>query len=79
MNDYMLHEDSMSSDGQAFARLSATGFEPMEEENVCDSIFQQYERVIVESLITSFGLDFINGTYLRQPFLRSLSSAFLGP
>lgn len=29
------------------------------EANVYDSIFEQYERVVVESLITSFGLDFL--------------------
>lgn len=59
MKNYRAKSYFIPSDGHTFARLSATGFEPMEEENVCDSIFQQYERVIVESLITSFGLDFI--------------------
>lgn len=34
-------------------------FYPDPNENVMRSIFKQYERVIVESLITSFGLDFI--------------------
>jgi len=34
-------------------------FSPEPEDVVMDSIFDQYERVIVESLITSFGLDFI--------------------
>ena len=29
------------------------------ETNVYDSIFKQYERVVVQSLITSFGLDFL--------------------
>lgn len=39
-------------------------FFPDKQENVMDSIFKQYERVIVESLITSFGLDFlINDRY----------------
>lgn len=34
---------------------------PDKNDNVMDSIFKQYERVVVESLITSFGLDiFIN-------------------
>lgn len=28
------------------------------ETNVYNSIFEQYERVIIQSLITSFGLDF---------------------
>lgn len=35
------------------------GFVADPEESVRDSIFQQYERVLVESLITSFGLDFL--------------------
>lgn len=34
-------------------------FFPDPDEQVMDSIFKQYEKVIVESLITSFGLDFI--------------------
>lgn len=34
-------------------------FEPEPEEPVMKSLFQQYERVIVESLISSFGLDFL--------------------
>lgn len=34
-------------------------FDPDPSEPVMDSIFQQYERVLVESLITSFGLDFL--------------------
>lgn len=38
---------------------SGLGFYPDLEDNVMDSIFKQYERVIIESLITSFGLDFI--------------------
>lgn len=39
-------------------------FFPDKQENVMDSIFQQYERIIIESLITSFGLDFlINDRY----------------
>lgn len=29
------------------------------ETNVYNSIFEQYERVIIQSLITSFGLDFL--------------------
>ena len=35
------------------------GYSPALEENVMKSIFSQYERVVIESLITSFGLDFI--------------------
>lgn len=34
-------------------------FYPDPEDNIMDSIFKQYEKVIVESLISSFGLDFI--------------------
>lgn len=59
MNDYKPIADAATHDGQTFVRLSAVDFSPMEEDNVCESIFKQYERVIVESLITSFGLDFI--------------------
>lgn len=36
---------------------SSFSLEP--DENIMDSIFKQYERVIVESIITSFGLDFL--------------------
>ena len=32
---------------------------PSKEENVVKSIFSQYESVIIYSLITSFGLDFL--------------------
>ena len=35
------------------------GFIADPEESVRDTIFKQYERVLVESLITSFGLDFL--------------------
>ena len=35
------------------------GFVPEPEENVFSSIWNEYERVIMQSLITSFGLDFI--------------------
>lgn len=34
-------------------------FDPDPSEPIMDSIFQQYERVLVESLVTSFGLDFL--------------------
>ncbi len=44
--------------GAAFAVKSTYGFQPEPNEDLMDSIFKQYERVIVESLITSFGLDF---------------------
>ena len=29
------------------------------EANVYNSIFEQYERIVIQSLITSFGLDFL--------------------
>lgn len=35
------------------------GFSPEPEENVFSSIWNEYERVIMQSLITSFGLDFL--------------------
>lgn len=35
------------------------GFEPFQDESIMKSILAQYERVLVESLITTFGLDFI--------------------
>lgn len=31
----------------------------LDERNAYSSIFQQYEKVIIDSLITSFGLDFL--------------------
>lgn len=34
-------------------------FYPEEEDNIQNSLFKQYEKVIIESLITSFGLDFL--------------------
>jgi hypothetical protein len=43
----------------SFVVQSNNGFFPEPEDNVMDSIFKQYERVIVESLISSFGLDFL--------------------
>jgi hypothetical protein len=42
-----------------FANMVTFGFSPEPDEPVLDSIFHQYERVIVESLITSFGLDLL--------------------
>ncbi|GKZ02437.1 hypothetical protein ANS017_03020 [Paraclostridium bifermentans] len=44
---------------KSYVLESGYDFYPELEENVMDSIFKQYERVIIESLITSFGLDFI--------------------
>lgn len=38
---------------------AGTSFHPDPEEPIMESIFQQYERVLVESLVTSFGLDFL--------------------
>ena len=35
------------------------GFEPFQDESIMKSILAQYERVLVESLVTTFGLDFI--------------------
>lgn len=34
-------------------------FEPSPKENLFDIMFKQYEQVIVESIVTSFGLDFL--------------------
>ena len=38
---------------------AANNFDPYPDENVLQSIFKQYESVIVQSIITSFGLDFL--------------------
>lgn len=35
------------------------GFEPQPDDNIYSSIFSQYEKVIIESLMTSFGMDFL--------------------
>ncbi len=42
-----------------FILTSSQDYYPDPKENVLQSIFQQYEKVIVQSIITSFGLDFI--------------------
>ena len=42
-----------------YAHKFGADFSPESDDDVVESIFKQYERVIVESLITSFGLDFI--------------------
>lgn len=42
-----------------FVRDVSVGFEPFDDEPVLDSLFEQYGRVIVQSMITSFGLDFL--------------------
>ena len=41
----------------SFVSVANRGFEPDPSEPIMDSLFQQYERVIFESIITSFGLD----------------------
>lgn len=38
---------------------SSLDFNPEKQENIMESIFEHYEKVIVESLVTSFGLDFL--------------------
>lgn len=38
---------------------SHLNFHSEPDENIMESVFKQYEKVIIESLITSFGLDFI--------------------
>ena len=43
----------------SFLNQVTVDYVPFEEDKVYDSIFNQYERVIIESLITSFGLDFL--------------------
>lgn len=42
-----------------FVAMADTNFSPNPDDDLMDSLFHQYERVIVESLITSFGLDFL--------------------
>lgn len=42
-----------------YVHAVGSNFFPEPDDGVMESIFKQYERVIVESLITSFGLDFI--------------------
>lgn len=44
---------------QPYAARVDKDFVPDYHSNIFDDIFEQYERVIIESLITSFGLDFI--------------------
>lgn len=43
----------------SFVAAVGQGITPEFSEDIKGSLFKQYERVIVESLITSFGLDFI--------------------
>ena len=42
------------------------GYIPSPDEPILDSMLQQYERVLLESIITSFGLDFIVFRTFRQ-------------
>lgn len=42
-----------------YAQTAVIGFEPDPKENVMTSLFKQYEFVIVDSLVTSFGLNFL--------------------
>lgn len=43
----------------SFVANSNNNYLPDPEDEVMDSIFKQYERVVVESLVTAFGLDFL--------------------
>lgn len=44
---------------EQFVALSVKDYSPEVEEPVLDSLFEQYEKVIVQSIITSFGLDLL--------------------
>ena len=45
------------------------GFYPNSKDNVYNSLFRQYERILFESLITSFGLDiFIQIIYASKKY-----------
>ncbi len=43
----------------SYAIKVSSNYEPNPTEPVMESIFKQYEYVIIESLVTSFGLDFL--------------------
>lgn len=43
----------------SYAADAAQSFYPDPQENTMQGLFRQYERVLVDSLITSFGLDFL--------------------
>jgi hypothetical protein len=43
----------------SYCHLSVQNFYPDPEADIAESLFKQYERVVIESLITSFGLDFL--------------------
>jgi len=40
-----------------FIKEINSGYVPLKEENIYNSLFDEYERIIVQSLITSFGLE----------------------
>lgn len=42
-----------------YTLMAAKDYSPETDDNILDSIFKQYEGVIIQSLITSFGLDFL--------------------
>lgn len=42
-----------------YVRNIGQAYYPEKEESTLGSLFREYERVIVESLVTSFGLDFL--------------------
>jgi len=44
---------------ECYVLEAGSNFHPEQENNVMTSIFEEYERVIVESIMTSFGLDFL--------------------
>lgn len=43
----------------SYVSQAGSSFYPESDENILTSIFQQYESVIIESIVTSFGLDFL--------------------
>lgn len=43
----------------SYAATAARTFQPDPQQPIMEELFQQYERVLMESLITSFGLDFL--------------------
>lgn len=44
---------------ESFVMQSTRGYDPEPQEPIMTSLFKQYERVIVESLISAFALDFL--------------------
>lgn len=42
-----------------YVHATGSDFSPEPDDNIMTSIFKQYESVIIESIITSFGLDFL--------------------